>query len=179
MGFKNCEGLFKKRKCKITTGPTSSLFNLSSHKMNNTMLPTQDTSTQKPATKSYKCQKDNFSITSGVFFNARSIVNKIFELKALLLSQDFTFVFITETWLKPFYPDSFLDDSDLFRALRCDRLFDRGGGVCVIYKTSLAPMISRVKINNSDCPGFEIIAFNFHYSKSKFSRFICIYLPPS
>jgi len=66
MGFKNCEGLFKKRKCKITTGPTSSLFNLSSHKINNTMLPAQDTSTQKPATKSYKCQKDNFSITSGI-----------------------------------------------------------------------------------------------------------------
>jgi len=97
MGFKNCESLFKKRKCKITTGPTSSLFNLSSHKIINSMLPAQDTSTQKPTTKSYKCQKDSFSIISGMFFNTRSIVNKIFELKALLLSQDFIFVFITET----------------------------------------------------------------------------------
>ena len=57
-----------------------------------------------------------------MFFNARSIVNKIFELKALLLSQDFTFVFITKTWLKTFHPDSFLDDSNLSRALRCDRI---------------------------------------------------------
>jgi len=46
----------------------------------------------------------------------------------------------------------------------------------MIYKISLAPMISRIKIDAINCPGFEIIAFNYHYSKSKFSRFICTYL---
>ena len=71
------------------------------------------------------------------------------------------------------------NDNNLFRALRCDRLYDRVGGVCVTYKTSIAPMIFRFKINTINFPGFEIIAFNFHYSKSKFSRLICTYLPPS
>ena len=114
-----------------------------------------------------------------MFFNARSIVNKIFQLDALLHSQDFTFVFITETWLKPLYPDSFLVDCNLFCVLRCDRLYDKGGGVCVIFKKSLASKIARVQIDAINCPGFEIIAFDFHFSKSKFSRFLCIYLPPS
>ena len=50
------------------------------------MLPAQDTSLQKPIIKSYERQKDNASITLVMFFNARSIVNKVFELKDLLHS---------------------------------------------------------------------------------------------
>ena len=37
-------------------------------------------------------------------------------------------------------------------------------------------MISRIKIDTINCPGFEVNTFNFHYCKSKFFRFI---LPPS
>ena len=40
-------------------------------------------------------------------------------------------------------------------------------------------MISRIKIDVINCPGLQIIAFNFLYSKSKYSLFICTYLPPS
>ena len=177
MGFENSQSFSKKREWQITTGLTSSFFTSSSHVK--TILPAKDSSSQKPIINSHKRQKDNFSITLCMFFNARSIINKIFQLDALLHSQDFTFVFITETWLKPLYPDSFLVDGNLFCVLRCDRLYDRGGGVCVIYKKSLAPKIARIQIDAINCPGFEIIAFDFHFSKCKFSRYLCTYLPPS
>ena len=55
----------------------------------------------------------------------------------------------------------FLIDGDLFCVLRCDRPYDKGDGVCVVYKTSLAPKIFGIQINAINLPGFEAIAFNF------------------
>ena len=75
-----------------------------------------------------------------LYMNAFSIVNKINLLNALLKSDsnDFSFIFITETWLKPLYTDSYIVDSNNYSVLRNDRLNKKGGGVCVIYKNSLA-----------------------------------------
>ena len=79
----------------------------------------------------------------------------------------------------PFILTSFWMTAIFFVLYAVTNTFDRGDLVCVIYKTSLAYLIARTKINTINWPRFDIIAFNFHYSKSKFSRFICTYLPPS
>ena len=57
--------------------------------------------------------------------------------------QGFTFVFY-KTWLKPLYPGYYLVDYNLFYVLLCYRLYDRGGGVWVIYKAPFAPKIFKI-----------------------------------
>ena len=95
------------------------------------------------------------------------------------MSHDYMFVFITETWLKPLYPDSFLVNTNNFNVMRKDRLNSRGGGVCVIFNSSLASKISLVDTDAENCIGFEILAFDFYFSSYKKCRFVCVYLPPS
>ena len=111
-------------------------------------------------------------------FNARSIVNKLDCLNLFLKSQPLFIAFIVETWLKPINSDSFVIDNSYFSILRNDRLNDRGGGVAAIFPISLASKISSVQLDSNLCVGFEIIAFDFYFASSNFSRFICVYLPP-
>ena len=117
----------------------------------------------------------SFSILS---MNARSVVNKLDVLDALLTSKDPDLTFIVETWLKPFYPDSFVVNSSHHSILRSDRLNERGGGAAVIFPNSLASKVSLIDFDKSLCKGFDLIAIDFFHTKSNYSRFVCVYLPP-
>ena len=134
------------------------------------------------ANKSHKSKRDeyrkhqNFSI---LFLNALSIVNKRDILNALLLQSSATITFLVETWLKPFYPDSFIVDSSNYSITRSDRLNKKGGGVAAIFENSLASKISTVDFDIKLCVGFEILAIDFFHNSSNYSRFICVYLPPN
>ena len=120
----------------------------------------------------------SFNFTVMMLFNARSIVNKVDFLDALLNSENLDFIFIVETWLKPIYNDAYVLGKNNYSMLRSDRVKEKGGGVCVIYKNEFASKINPVEIDNNLCDGFEIIAFDFYSTSFKFSRFICLYLPP-
>ena len=134
------------------------------------------------ANKSHKSKRDeyrkhqNFSI---LFLNALSIVNKRDILNALLLQSSATITFLVETWLKPFYPDSFIVDSSNYSITRSDRLNKKGGGVAAVLENSLASKISTVDFDIKLCVGFEILAIDFFHNSAKYSRFICVYLPPN
>ena len=132
------------------------------------------------ASSSTTCIKSSsLVLTKFLFFNARSLVNKTKLLDVLLKQEDFDFLFIVETWLKPVYTDGFIVDTNNFSVLRCDRLQDRGGGVCAIFKNSLSSQVSPIDIDSSLIQGFEIVAFDFFLNNHISNRFICVYLPPS
>ena len=86
---------------------------------------------------------------------------------------------MVETWLKPFYNDAFLLGTTNYSLIRNDRTNGRGGGVCIFYKNRLATQIHRLNIKNDSFSNLEFIAFDYFLTKSKFIRFVCIYLPPS
>ena len=92
----------------------SPFITFSLHTILHTIFLPQDINLKKPSIKSHKFKKGNFSITVDSFFNMRSITYKIFQLKALLHSQDFTCVFITVIRSKLLYPVSFQVDCNLF-----------------------------------------------------------------
>ena len=113
-----------------------------------------------------------------LYFNAISISNKIDCLDILLKTNEFSIVFIVETWLKPFHPDSLIIGTNPYSIVRHDRLTGKGGGVCAIFKNSLAQRISVINIDLDKDASFEILAFDLFVTKSKSYRFVCIYLPP-
>ena len=132
-------------------------------------------STFQDNNRKYRCVS-SFDI---LYFNAWSIVNKRDELDHLLKSNTIQLLFITETWLRPHYIDSFIVDSSKFSIHRQDRLENKGGGVAVVYSNTLAPKISPIEIDHNTCTGFNILAIDLYTNSHKYSRFILVYLPPS
>lgn len=69
-----------------------------------------------------------------IYFNARSVLNKIDDLKHLLLC-NFDIISISETWLNNAVQSSYFIDSSYYNVLRKDRSMQKsGGGVACIYK---------------------------------------------
>jgi hypothetical protein len=83
--------------------------------------------------------------------NARSIVNKIKELKVMIEEENMDIIAITETWLN----DNVTDDEvsingyTLFRKDRRDEVKCRGGGVAMYIKNKLNPTINSDLGNDS------------------------------
>jgi exonuclease III len=83
--------------------------------------------------------------------NARSIVNKIKELKVMIEEENVDIISITETWLN----DNVTDDEvsingyTLFRKDRRDEVKCRGGGVAMYIKNELNPTFNSDLGNDS------------------------------
>ena len=77
-----------------------------------------------------------------VCMNARSVVNKIKELKLLVEEENVDVVAITETWLNETITDEEMNISGfvLFRRDRNDPIKRRGGGVAMYVKNELNPV---------------------------------------
>jgi len=74
------------------------------------------------------------------FTNARSINNKFDNIKLLLHSSKVNILAISESWLKPVHESSnFYIPNYLF--FRCDRLKNRGGGVCAWISNNYSPQV--------------------------------------
>ena len=68
--------------------------------------------------------------------NARSVVNKICDLKGFLEDYCPDFTAITETWFESYMPNSMFVNPNRYWCYRKDRP-TRGGGVCLFVKCSL------------------------------------------
>ena len=79
--------------------------------------------------------------------NARSLFPKVDELTALLSTNHTDLVAITESWLNNDIDNSLLSING-FNLFRKDRVFGRGGGVCVYLKDDI-PCKQRVDLENS------------------------------
>ena len=146
-------------------------------------LPLSYTKTQNKFTKTNlqddesPQESDEYKSINLIYFNARSIVNKLDLLQALIKSNEYDFIFISETWLRNFHKDSYVADSQCYSIFRVDRTH-RGGGVAVIFKNELACKLSILESGCCSCGDFEILTFEFYITDNNLIRFTCVYLPP-
>ena len=116
-------------------------------------------------------------------FNARSIVNKTAYLNSFIQQNKYNLIFIVETWL-----NKLLDNFDSlvcphgYNIIRKDRHNKKGGGVLLIYKSTLR--IIDVT-NNQNNLFLEHICVDVIFSSQKHKtfvyRFCCCYcsvVPP-
>ena len=79
------------------------------------------------------CYARNDGLINCVLFNARSLNNKIDLLPLLIDEFKASLIFVTESWLKPSTPDSFLGIQHCFSTVRCDRLQAEGVESVFLY----------------------------------------------
>ena len=120
---------------------------------------------------------------SSLLFNARSLKNKLPCFHNLIYSShhQFSFVFVSESWLDASVTDSMLDPSHIYQIFRHDRSNRVGGGVCALVantircvKLSLTTANTDLLIH-SDC---DLLCLDVFLSGVK-QRIILVYRPPS
>ena len=115
----------------------------------------------------------DFSSLNCCLINARSLCNKLVDLRHLLVSNALDVLLVTESWLTPEYPSSLLADPKYFSVLRNDRL-SLGGGVCAFIKYGIDFVSIDVPpaYNNLELLVFDILGVHIKY------RFILSYCAP-
>ena len=104
------------------------------------------------------------------------MANKLNVLNALLKTNAYDFICISETWLKEWHTTSSIIGTSEYDMYRTDRSSKRGGGVAILIKKCLASNISLISIETSS--DFEILALDYFTNQRSFTRFVCVYLPP-
>ena len=109
-----------------------------------------------------------------MYFNARSLTNKITLLQNYVSISKPKIVAITETWASPNNPDGLyaLPEYQLHRA---DRIDKRGGGVIVFIHESVTSSEVEFTLSNE----FEFVCVKLRVSDKNFVGFLCIYRPPN
>ncbi len=113
-----------------------------------------------------------------VYFNARSVVNKLDELELLILKEQPDIVGITETWLNENICDNELnfEGYTLLRTDRNDPVKKRGGGIAMYIKSCLNPVV-RLDLR---CEMFSEISFcSINCGGDKTTIGICYRAPDS
>lgn len=109
---------------------------------------TNDRNATVPVCKKNSINKGNFKlgVVKFAYFNARSIVNKLNELKLFLIEENVDIVGISETWLTSNILDSELQVSGftLFRRDRQNETKRKGGGVALYVKCDLNPTVLEI-----------------------------------
>ena len=104
------------------------------------------------------------------YTNAHSIANKFEEIDATIFNYNPDFIFITETWLSPFYDDTIVAHNhyDVFRKDRC---LHSGGGVIIYSHVTMNNRQIQLRTEFAHC---DIVA-----GINNYFIFMCIYRPPS
>ena len=112
---------------------------------------------------------------SCVYFNARSLKNKLHQLNVFLDYHLPGIVLICETWLKSSIPNSMLCNTSTYNVIRKDSLDDSGyGGICAFIKSNIK--YSTVVID-SKFDILEILCFDIKSDLGDY-RYILVYRPP-
>ena len=110
-----------------------------------------------------------------IYFNARSIVNKLPEWYHLIYSGGYDIITVTESWLNNNIPASLLDPESHFDVIRCYRDSSRGGSVCCLVRKSLkcneVPLHEQFRSQ-------EVCCFDVNFGAYKF-RFFSMYYRPT
>ena len=113
-----------------------------------------------------------------IYFNARSLNNKFEDLHALLETNEYDAVFVTETWLKSWHKDPFICNDLNYFILRTDRHDkEHGGGVCALIKLEFSSKINHLHSISID-KEFDILVFDWVFRRDLTKRFVLSYLPP-
>ena len=108
--------------------------------------------------------------------NARSLNNKINDLRYLLDNDQLDLLCCCETWLQPSTPDSVIVANTDFSIFRKDRLHSIGGGVCILINNSTITAVD-VPLLDEFCD-LEIVCVDI-VNTSIPTRVIACYRPPS
>ena len=112
---------------------------------------------------------------SCIYFNARSIKNKLCDLHYVIYNDNAPeVVFICETWLNKSITNSMIDPLNVFNIYRCDRSNKGGGDVLALVNRRLKTVqIDDINIfSHIESVGFDII------SDRTTIRFLSFYRPP-
>ena len=112
-----------------------------------------------------------------LYFNARSIRNKISDLDTALNTAKYDFVFISETWLNETNLSSSIINTVHYSIVRNDRR-THAGGVAAIYQAKYADKIVVHTVDPNELCGFELLAFDLYVNSRYNVCFICVYLSP-
>jgi hypothetical protein len=89
-------------------------------------------------------------------------------------TDDYHFVFITESWLYDYIPNSLVFDCNKYNVFRHDRVNSRGGGVCVLIDNRYKVMTVNLSEKDSD---LEILAVDVVFKQLTYRLILC-YRPP-
>ncbi len=108
-----------------------------------------------------------------LYFNARSLCNKLPSFELLLKSETYDLVLVTESWLNSCIPDPLVSGGGLYRIFRNDRQTCKGGGVALFTRKCLA--VTQVDLPGMFC-SIETIIVDVQGATPL--RMVCIYNPP-
>ena len=108
-----------------------------------------------------------------IYFNARSIVNKLDELQLYINKEKVDIIGITETWLNEEISDVELNIND-YTIFRHDRLNKTGGGVILLIKKDI-----KVNICDDLLEQFEECVWCYVIAKSSNILFGVCYRSPN
>jgi len=96
-----------------------------------------------------------------MYFNARSIKNKLSELHSAMYGSDASVIVITESWLhSDMNSDGLVDPYGKFTIFRKDRVGRNGGGVCILVRNEIsATLLECVAV---PCNDYEIVGCILH-----------------
>jgi hypothetical protein len=118
---------------------------------------------------------DELKIFRFFYCNARSLKNKLSELKLILSEEIYELIFFTESWLNPKIMSEKLTENTNYILIRQDRNC-RGGGVCCFLKNNI--IFNDLKSGSFE--GIDHLSFSIPNKKQTSKTFFsCIYMPPS
>jgi len=103
-----------------------------------------------------------------MFFNSRSLKNKISELHDTLYSGNFSIICIVESWLNNYITDAMLDSRGLFDIMRCDHPTHGGGVVALVHKRLHAECVTM----SDNYRELEIVVFDLPGHSCKLRLFV-------
>jgi len=108
--------------------------------------------------------------------NARSLNNKLHQLQHVLNTENLDLLICSETWFKPYTPDSVIVADTNYSVFRKDRLLTTAGGACIFIKNDSVKAV-RVAIPET-FKDLEVVAIDIVNSSIP-TRIIACYRPPS
>ena len=109
-----------------------------------------------------------------IHLNARSLVNKISQIRLLCKDTNADFLCISESWLSPDHDDIEFSING-YKLFRKDRIGRNGGGVCVYSKINNNYLIDSIEMNTD----LEILVLNISHRLAKPFYLVTIYRPPN
>ena len=115
-----------------------------------------------------------------MYFNARSIKNKLAELHSILYHDNISVICISESWLTSDMSAGLIDPKSKYTIYRCDRKNRDGGGVCILVSKQLNSTVIDCTTNLTG--SYELIGCRLH-SEGQLNltcdiTIFCVYLPP-
>jgi len=111
-----------------------------------------------------------------IYFNARSVRNKLNDLHAIMYTESYDIICISETWLNAVMLNGLIDPKSQFKIYRRDRqCANLGGGVCILVCNNIVSSLVDITYTEIEA---EIVACTIFIDKDKIT-IICTYIPPN